>query len=387
MYATEVQQVLAEQKKNTDSMKLVAVKLATVNAIVSGQGAKVTFYGEGTSSSKVYPYIDGYLPTVGDTVAMLPQADTYIILGKITKAFPTAKWASVSHNHDGVYIPVADAAKLVSGSRVVQLFVPSVGNPRLDPDTNGTIDIGASNYQFNNIYGKKLYLDGTEIPKEVLYRLKTTGSSYAEIDLIYGASNNSRLTPSVNGAISLGELNYRFKNVYANVLMGDWQATTQYTSGYYHALEWASGVQISPDMNAAVSIGTSQKQLKNLYAQNVYNNGTAVTSDKRKKKSIKSLAKKYIDMFWKLRPVSFKYKDGESGRLHTGYIAQEVEQAAADAGLTDKELAAVVIDEEGNYSLRYNELVAIQHGAILELKNEIEALKKEIAILKEGVHD
>ncbi len=75
------------------------------------------------------------------------------------------------------------------------------------------------------------------------------------------------------------------------------------------------------------------------------------SSDARLKKNIKSLGQKWLDFFYKLKPRSFKYKNGKSGRTHTGFIAQEVEAAANECGIPTKDIAAIAIDESGQYYL------------------------------------
>lgn len=453
IYNDAVQQALDQSYANTKDAQVTIVKLATVKQVIDGQGAKVQFYGETSQSTKIYPYIDGYLPEVNDKVALLPQANTYIILGKVTTEAPEQKWAEVDHNHDGVYLPVAYAnklsddtktielsaagllpnsnkvinlgtssyqykagyfqtlylngtefnpsdyalsdhnhddlylpleyaAKMVNGTREIDLYVPSSGVPSLQPNTTGAIDIGSTSRQFRNAYVNKLFLNGTEFDPESVTPDKlqaTSGATTRDITLKVTSSSKANLVPSLNNGIALGDASHYFMSAYITLLSGTWMHnvdTSQYNLG------WASDTQLSPNVTNRVSIGTSSKELKNLYAQNVYNNGTAVTSDKRKKKGIKGLIKKYVSLFWKLRPVSYKYKDGDSGRTHTGYIAQEVEQAALDSGLTLEDLAAVVIDDQGNYSLRYNELIAIQHAAILELKERIDKMETELNRLK-----
>lgn len=107
-----------------------------------------------------------------------------------------------------------------------------------------------------------------------------------------------------------------------------------------------------------------------------------ITSDKEKKNTISEISDAYTAIFDQLKPVTFKYNDGTSDRLHTGFIAQDVEQAVIDAGLTTKEFAAICydIDEDGNkvdYGIRYSELVAL-------LVKEVQSLKAEIASLKEA---
>ena len=115
---------------------------------------------------------------------------------------------------------------------------------------------------------------------------------------------------------------------------------------------------------------------------------TAVTSDINKKNSINDLQEKYNIFFNNLRPVSYKYNDGTSNRIHTGFIAQDVGYALEQAELTTQEFAGLVIDEEGNQFLRYEEFISLNTwhiqkamARIAELENTVVELKTQLQTL------
>ena len=103
----------------------------------------------------------------------------------------------------------------------------------------------------------------------------------------------------------------------------------------------------------------------------------SVGSDLRIKNSIGYNLDKYDKLFMALKPSRFKYNDGTSGRFHLGFIAQEVEQAMEEAGLTTRDLAALIkepvqeVMEDGitdfRYSLRYGEFIALNTHMIQKL--------------------
>ena len=129
-------------------------------------------------------------------------------------------------------------------------------------------------------------------------------------------------------------------------------------------------------------MGTSSRQYKNVYGQNLYVNGTAVSSDRRVKDDIKALEEKHIAFFKALRPVQFKYKEGDSGRTHTGFIAQEVEEAVEEAGMTSQDMAVVVKDPSDRYYLRYEEIISVQTKVIQDLMAKVESLEARITKLE-----
>lgn len=108
---------------------------------------------------------------------------------------------------------------------------------------------------------------------------------------------------------------------------------------------------------------------------------TPVTSDETKKNSIESQPELYSRIFDKLRPVVFRYNNGTSNRLHTGLIAQEVEEAVLSEGVTTQDFAAICydLDENGNktnYGVRYEEIVSMCVKEIQLLKAKIKELEE-----------
>lgn len=118
----------------------------------------------------------------------------------------------------------------------------------------------------------------------------------------------------------------------------------------------------------------------------VLDSGMNVTSDKNKKNSIGKIDERYSAVFDNLNPVIFKYNDGTSGRLHSGFIAQEVAEAIENAGMSTQEFAAVCYDvnEQGDkvdWSVRYSEITPLNTYEIQKLKLRICKLESEISNL------
>ena len=157
-------------------------------------------------------------------------------------------------------------------------------------------------------------------------------------------------------------------------------------------------------MNGAISLGSANYRFSQFYVTS----SSISTSDKNYKDDIKSLTNKHLQFFMKLQPVSFLFKEGTSGRTHIGFIAQDVEQAMSECGLTDLDFAGFckdqkidsklvdgeevnepILDENGNpeyiYSLRYEEFIALNTYTIQKLWNRVETLEKENAELKDQI--
>lgn len=322
-YNNALEQVKAEGER----VQYNAVRLAVVTGLSNGR-AKIKFYGDENESVKLYPYIVGYTPAVGDNVMLVAQASTYIIVGKysndnfseqdsyLTSAMGDGKYAAINHDHTGEYVPVSEQNKLKNGSYEVDLNTSGA----LVPKTNKSNNIGSS-----SLYWGEGYID--------------------------------KLT--------------------ATYFSGSWRQTATATGANY-TIGWSNGQQLVPNPNRGISLGTSSLMFNNVYANQFYQNTSPIsTSDARKKEGIVDLSGRYIDMFKKLRPVTYKFTDGDSGRIHSGFIAQEVEAAMKSAGLTGMDFAGLCITPDGGYGLRYEEFIAIQASIIQDLLKRVEALENE----------
>lgn len=145
----------------------------------------------------------------------------------------------------------------------------------------------------------------------------------------------------------------------------------------FYFLATDKGVRMTAD-------GTSLYCARGLIKSSI---GITQGSDRRIKNSISCDMEKYIPVFLKLKPSCFKMNDGTSDRFHTGFIAQEVEEAVRDAGLTNKDFAALTIEqkegEDGKtreeYGLRYSEFVSLNTYMIQQAWKRIEALEQRVA--------
>ena len=122
--------------------------------------------------------------------------------------------------------------------------------------------------------------------------------------------------------------------------------------------------------------------------------GAAITSDANLKNSIEDLSELYEIAFDLFRARRFKYNDGQSSRYHTGFVAQEVEQAILTAGLTTADAALFVqfTDEAPGgkvesitYALRYEEFISLNTWQIQKLKPRVTTLEEKVEALETKV--
>lgn len=151
----------------------------------------------------------------------------------------------------------------------------------------------------------------------------------------------------------------------------------------------------------AAALGSPNYRWKQLYVSS----SSISTSDRSLKRNIKNLTGKHLEFFMRIEPVSFLFRNGGSGRTHVGFIAQDVENAMKESGLTDLDFAGFckdiktvcrinekgeeteepVTDEHGNpqyiYSLRYGEFIALNTHAIQQTRKELQILKDQYSRL------
>lgn len=128
----------------------------------------------------------------------------------------------------------------------------------------------------------------------------------------------------------------------------------------------------APGSDNAYSLGYSNYRWSVVYAAT----SAISTSDRREKRDICYDISQYDKLFDRLKPASYRLRDGTSGRTHTGLIAQDVEQALKDCGLTGRDLAAFVRAEDGGYGLRYEEFIALCIRQIQKLNRRVKRLEE-----------
>ena len=116
---------------------------------------------------------------------------------------------------------------------------------------------------------------------------------------------------------------------------------------------------------------------------------SAANSDVRLKNSIESIDDKYNTFFDSLNPVSFKFNaECDEGRVHLGFIAQDVLSARDNAGIGEKDLSALQLqpftqeDPTEYYKLDKQEFIALNTWQIQKLKTRVEALETKLATLE-----
>ncbi len=127
------------------------------------------------------------------------------------------------------------------------------------------------------------------------------------------------------------------------------------------------------------------------------------SSDRRLKEDISPISTNLENMFMDLKPVNYRMIDIDDGRLHNGFIAQEIEEAMEKHGISYNDFSGLlkrthkIEDGEENipiqilkdqndstkteYSLSYDEFTALNTHMIQKAFKEINNLKQELKAL------
>lgn len=156
-----------------------------------------------------------------------------------------------------------------------------------------------------------------------------------------------------------------------------WVDTTNCSFGTTSTGRFSFSDSPTPSSDGAVTLGRSTVRWGDVYSVNAAIN----TSDLNFKKDVEYGLDRFLSVFDALRPVSFKFIDGQSDRTHMGIIAQDLEETLSELNIPTKDFAAFIkswgTDEETNesgyrYAIRYGEFIPLLIYQVQKIK---EALK------------
>lgn len=288
----------------------------------------------------------------------------------------------------GSYVPKDGVADAVNGSGVLDDYVST---SELNIKANEIIGIARNGNSNGFYYSLNDYSFNVG-------RYMNFGTSSFQMPVLSVDANGATL----QNCTILGTLTANF------IHSGTLESTDRYGSTYYCSgmlnfnTRYYSGVQC-PSYELSITNQTSY-HTGTLALQSDYSGVTAViintdmfavqantiafsaspiiTSSVDGKNSISDIAEDYDAVFDGLNPVTYKYNDGTSGRLHTGFIVEDTINAIEKAGKTTVDFAAVCIWEEVSEDglverggLRYEEIVALNTWQIQKLKRRIAELE------------
>lgn len=134
-----------------------------------------------------------------------------------------------------------------------------------------------------------------------------------------------------------------------------------------------------PNETGTLLLGSSDKKWKEIWCTQSSINSS---SDKNLKNSIEAIPDTYEMLFDELKPVRYKFNDGESNRYHVGFISQDVRDALQKSNISTLDFAGYVEydnnDGSKGYGLRYGEFIALCVNEIQKLKKRVDELEEKL---------
>ena len=157
------------------------------------------------------------------------------------------------------------------------------------------------------------------------------------------------------------------------------------TESRYGSVYISKLMNFRPDNDNVLSCGTTLAGWTDVYAYN----GVTQPSDERAKTNITNPNTKYLDFIKNVEPKTYKYKKGQSGRTHLGFIAQDIETLLSKCGIETYEFAGFVKTpimseeepdaiEDFSYSLRYGEFIPLLLMYIKDNERRIKELEERL---------
>lgn len=224
------------------------------------------------------------------------------------------------------------------------------------------------------------YIDGSKLMTGTVKASSIQGGSVSLLDYYGSTSGVITITPATTGAYALDLTSYAALRINAgggNLFLQSGSVGLNLSSAGINTV----GADFF-SIDRTYSLGTSYAPWAAVYAST----GNIITSDRDQKHDIEYGLERYDELFDLLRPASYLLNNGVSGRRHSGMIAQDVEAAMKECGLTGMDFAGFVKaprkNDEGqtveggyDYSLRYEEFIPICIEQIQRLKKRVSELE------------
>lgn len=194
---------------------------------------------------------------------------------------------------------------------------------------------------------------------------------------LYGSSiNDASLNFNYNGAITrIYNYGSNAIGISSNLYIGG----NITIDGNITSVNGINSQTILPRANNTYSLGASSFRWSSIWQTS----GAVTGSDRVLKKDIQPIDES-VEFIKALKPVSYVMKDGNSGRTHYGFIAQEVKQAldkvGKDRALYIDPVVKEIPENGAGYAkgLRYDEFIAPAISVIQNLLYRVEELENEL---------
>ena len=146
-----------------------------------------------------------------------------------------------------------------------------------------------------------------------------------------------------------------------------------------------------PYISNQISLGTSDHRFRQYYGVASDN----ISSDRKIKKDITPIENAF-DFIMSLKPVSYRKINADTGRLHLGFIAQDVANVAQQTDMGDLSLYQAslkgggyydpnVPDDQLEWGLTYEEFIAPMVATIQQQQKQIDDLNERLSKLERKI--
>lgn len=252
-----------------------------------------------------------------------------------------------------------------------------LGAQALMMNTTGYQNIALGRY---TMYSNTTGYNNTAVGYQVLYNsttawMNTAMGTQSMFNNLTGNNNSAFGYYSLySNQTGLRNTAVGYTSLYGNVSGNE--NTAVGNQSLYNLTAGNNNIGIGSDAQVPSSTGSNQVRIGNTsisYAG--IQVAWTITSDRKWKENIKN-SELGLDFINKLRPVSYLRKNDESKRTEYGFIAQEVEETLKEARIENSGIISK--DDNGNYEMRYNDLLAPMVKAIQELEAENDELKRKL---------
>lgn len=306
-------------------------------------------------------------------------------------------------------------------------------NDKFIVDTSGncSIDGGSINISDNfivdsrgnvTLYGNITWGE-TNKPTTTITRAAIADALYKYSDCSDGIYTDGKGNIAINASlINAGELNVDNITLYSTLgngrIMGltgsigvgipmDGIGMVYGTSGSptHYFIATQAGVRMQAGSARVVATGGEAYIKNDTYEYEVYatDDGCGCTtssfktgSDRRLKSDISYDYTKYLDFFMQLKPAMYRFEPDRTDVTHTGFIAQDVEDALVSSGLAVSDFGGLSVPSSDSaddfdianynpsevYRLGYSEFTSLNTYMIQKLYKRVEELEAEVAALR-----
>ena len=351
------------------------------HVIETPNAGRSVYIGEGAAPSTSITAFDRNNVVIGYNAAnKITESANIVAIGSDSQSNTTSAFNNVSvgartlrANTDGNANTAVGHTALVNNS--LGSDNTAIGSFSLGKNTSGSGNVGVGKQAIynNTLSGDNIALgnhslffyDSTDgrnvaIAKDALYHLSLGGHNIA---IGHQAFYNLEGTAAINAV--------------SNVAIGYQAGYDQTTGGNNIAI--GDFAQL-PSLSGSNQIRLGNTSVTSADIQVAWN----VTSDKRWKENISSLPYG-LNLIEALRPVAYNRKNAPEKGKEIGFIAQELKETLDKLGIKDQGFLSQ--SDEGFYSIRYNDFIAISVKAMQEQQTQIKKLQSKNKVLQHQIEE